>query len=84
VQVRFGDIVSPRLASSEPLRLEAEHFIAGLRSSSPAAASSREGAAVVHVLEALQHSLDRGGATVRLDQLETEVPAPVLRVAAAR
>jgi predicted dehydrogenase len=84
VQVRFGDIVSPRLASSEPLRLEAEHFIAGLRSSSPAAASSREGAAVVHVLEALQHSLDRGGATVRLDQLETEAPAPILRVAAAR
>ncbi len=66
VQVRAGDIVSPRIPPAEPLRLECEHFIAGIRSSAPALASSREGAAVVHVLEALQHSLARNGATVRL------------------
>jgi predicted dehydrogenase len=66
VQVRFGDIVCPRLPSAEPLRLECEHFINGIRSTSPAASSSREGSAVVHVLEALQQSLDRNGATVRL------------------
>ena len=71
VQVRSGDIVSPRLTPSEPLRLECEHFIAGIRSSAPGLASSREGAAVVHVLEALQSSIDRNGATIRLGQEAT-------------
>jgi predicted dehydrogenase len=66
VSVRFGDIVSPRLPSDEPLRLECEHFVNGIRSSVPASASSREAGPVVHVLEALQTSLDRNGATVRL------------------
>ncbi len=81
VQVRFGDIVCPRLPGDEPLRLEAEHFIAGIRSASPAVASSREGAAVVHVLQALQRSLDRNGATVRLDEVDRGASpraAPVL------
>ena len=75
VQVRFGDIISPRLTSAEPLRLECEHFIAGIRSSAPGLASSREGAAVVHVLEALQSSIDRNGATMRLDQETTSESA---------
>jgi predicted dehydrogenase len=82
VQVRFGDIVCPRLPNDEPLRLECEHFVTGISSRNPALASSREGAAVVHVLEALQHSLDRGGSTVRLDQDSDEPARPPLRVAA--
>jgi predicted dehydrogenase len=80
VQVRFGDIVCPRLSNDEPLRLECEHFIAGIRSSTPALASSREGSAVVHVLEALQSSLDRGGATVRLGQ-DSRIVSPALAIA---
>jgi predicted dehydrogenase len=83
VQVRFGDIVCPRLPNDEPLRLECEHFIAGIRSSSPGLASSREGASVVHVLEALQRSLDRGGASVRLDE-PVRPGDSRLRVAGAR
>jgi predicted dehydrogenase len=71
VSVRFGDIICPRLPSEEPLRLECEHFISGIRSSAPASASSREGVAVVRVLEALQHSLDMGGKTVLLDRADT-------------
>jgi len=78
VQVRFGDIVCPRLSNDEPLRLECEHFVAGIRSADPARSSSREGAAVVHVLEALQRSLDRGGATVRLDADDARRRAPML------
>jgi predicted dehydrogenase len=79
VQVRFGDILCPRLPSDEPLRLECEHFVAGVRSASPSSASSREGAAVVHVLEALQSSLELNGATMRLDQVDRD--APRLRMA---
>lgn len=81
VQVRFGDIVCPRLPSDEPLRLECEHFIATIRSSAPARGSSREGSAVVHVLEALQSSLERGGATVRLDRADGQ-PAAARTLAA--
>lgn len=74
VQVRFGDIVSPRLPSDEPLRLECEHFIAATRSRGRAFVGSREASAVVHVLEALQRSLDHGGVPVRLDSV-AEMPA---------
>jgi predicted dehydrogenase len=81
VQVRFGDIICPRLPNDEPLRLECEHFVAGIRSASPAAASSREGAAVVRVLESLQRSLDLDGATVAVHQHEIWKRPRVLRVA---
>jgi predicted dehydrogenase len=81
VQVRVGDIVCPRLPGDEPLRLECEHFIAAIRSPSPFAASSREGAAVVHVLEALQESLDRNGEVVQLSQVDARDELALRRVA---
>jgi predicted dehydrogenase len=58
-----ADVVSPSAAGEEPLRRECEHFLAAIRSSTGAAPGAREAAAVVNVLEALQHSLDRGGVT---------------------
>jgi len=81
VQVRVGDIICPRLPGDEPLRLECEHFVAAIRSSAPAASSSREGAAVVHVLEALQESLDRNGEAVRLARAAAGDDRPVLSLA---
>ena len=80
VQVRVGDIICPRLPSDEPLRLECEHFVAAIRSPSPSASSSREGAAVVHVLEALHESLDRNGEAIRLSDSRPAELRP-LRVA---
>jgi predicted dehydrogenase len=62
IHASFGDIVSPRVPNDEPLRKECEHFIASIRSSVETVAGAPEGAAVVHVLEALQRSLDAGGA----------------------
>jgi predicted dehydrogenase len=61
-QVASGDIVSPRLPDEEPLRLECEHFVRAVRSGRHA--GTREAAAVVGVLDALQQSLDRDGASV--------------------
>ena len=84
VQVQFGDVVCPRLPSAEPLRLECEYFVDAIRSSSPAASSSREGSAVVHVLEALQRSLDADGATVTVASGAVEHEAPPLRLAHSR
>ena len=61
VHVSFGDIVCPRLANDEPLRLECEHFISSIRSSGQTSTGAREAAVVVDVLDALQRSLDGGG-----------------------
>jgi predicted dehydrogenase len=81
VQERVGDIVCPRLPGDEPLRLECEHFVAAIRSPAPAASSSREGAAVVHVLEALQESLERNGDAVRIPRAPVRDELALLRAA---
>jgi predicted dehydrogenase len=68
VQVRFGDIHCPRISNEEPLRLECEHFIASIRSGKAGVGAGRDCASVVHVLEALQRSLDRNGRPTQLDE----------------
>jgi predicted dehydrogenase len=58
---RSGDIHSPRIENTEPLRLECAHFlhlVAGESQGDPLAAA-RDGARVVRVLEQLQESLER-------------------------
>jgi predicted dehydrogenase len=59
--VQLGDIVTPRLSADEPLRLECNHFLAGVRSAAESG-SAREAARVVRVIEALERSLERHGA----------------------
>lgn len=54
---RNGDIVSPRLAPDEPVRLECTEFVAAIRSPAQGAANARAAAAAVGILEALQRSL---------------------------
>ena len=55
-QTRTGDILSPKIATDEPLRLELQHFIRLVREGG-SGAEARDGLAVVRVLERLQHSL---------------------------
>jgi predicted dehydrogenase len=78
VQVRFGDIVSPRVGNEEPLRLECEHFIAAIRSGTAPIAGGREGAAVVSVLETLQRSLDRNDLGAPVPAREAQRPSVVI------
>jgi predicted dehydrogenase len=56
---RSGDVFSPRIANSEPLRLECEHFVQCVRSGSRPRSDGQSGLRVVRVLERLQHSLER-------------------------
>jgi predicted dehydrogenase len=56
-QTRTGDIISPKIPTDEPLRLELEHFLRLVRGGSTGA-EARDGLAVVRVLEQLQNALD--------------------------
>jgi predicted dehydrogenase len=55
---RSGDVFSPRIPNSEPLRIECEHFIDCIRTGSEPRSDGDSGLRVVRVLEALQRSLD--------------------------
>jgi predicted dehydrogenase len=55
---RSGDAWSPRLPSTEPLRLECEHFVQCVREDRAPDSDGHSGLRVVRVLEGLQRSLD--------------------------
>jgi predicted dehydrogenase len=59
---RSGAVVSPAIPNDEPLRLECQHFIDCLADGSTPRTDGAAGLQVVQVLEALQASLDSGGA----------------------
>lgn len=58
---RYGDIVLPRIEDSEPLRNEAEHFVAAIRGEVPLRSDGVSGLEVVRALEAACVSIGEGG-----------------------
>ncbi len=55
---RSGDVFSPRIPNSEPLRIECEHFAECIRTGATPRSDGHSGLRVVRVLEQLQRSLD--------------------------
>jgi predicted dehydrogenase len=66
IQVRFGDIWIPRVDMTEPLRLEAQHFIECVRDRKVPLSDAQDGLRVVRILEAAQRSLDQDGVPVKI------------------
>ena len=66
LQIRDGDIVSPRLEASEPLKNQCRHFLECVTSGVTPVTSGRDGARVVRVLEAVDRSLSLRGAPVEV------------------
>jgi predicted dehydrogenase len=66
LQIRDGDIVSPRLEVSEPLKNQCRHFLECITSGVAPITSARDGVQVVRVLEAIDRSLSLKGAPVEL------------------
>jgi predicted dehydrogenase len=64
LQIRDGDIVSPRLEVSEPLKNQCRHFLDCVTSGTAPMTSARDGTHVVRVLEAIDRSLMLKGAPV--------------------
>jgi predicted dehydrogenase len=59
---RTGDILSPRLDTTEPLRLECAHFLDCIQSGREPETGARSGVDVVRVIQAAEESLRLGGA----------------------
>jgi predicted dehydrogenase len=58
---RYGAITIPYIGMAEPLRAECQHFLTCVRSGEPPLSDGMAGLAVVAVLEAANHSLEKDG-----------------------
>lgn len=66
--IRSGEPRSPVIGTEEPLRIELDHFIDCVRDGAQPRSDGEAGVRVVRVLEALQSSLETGGAAVGLGE----------------
>jgi predicted dehydrogenase len=74
---RSGSVHSPMVLNTEPLRLECTHFIECLRTQQRPHTDGVAGLEVVRVLEALQASLDAGGAPLPVSSGPSALSRPV-------
>ena len=63
---RSGDVMSPQVSNEEPLRIECRHFVECVATGAEPHSGAASALRTVRVLEALQRSLETGGATVQL------------------
>jgi len=68
IALRMGDILVPHIESTEPLRLECEHFVEAVLDGRPVRSDGQDGLRVVRVLQAGQESLENGGVPVDVTQ----------------
>ncbi len=66
ITLRNGDILIPRVAPGEPLRIECQHFVDCIVNDTRPRSDGEDGLRVVRVLEAGSLSLARGGEPVAL------------------
>lgn len=68
---RYGDIVTPHIHFTEPLKVECEHFADSVMNRTTPKSSGLVGLRIVKVLEAAQHSLDHDGGSVSITPTPT-------------
>jgi predicted dehydrogenase len=66
---RSGDILTPKLASDEPLTVELGAFVQAMRSGQAAAADLQLARDVVRLAEAADDSLSNGGVQIELSEM---------------
>jgi predicted dehydrogenase len=67
--VRDGDIVSPRVEASEPLKNQCSHFLDCIQTGRKPVSDARNGLEVVKVMEAIQASMARNGEPANVVQM---------------
>ncbi|NJL04208.1 MAG: Gfo/Idh/MocA family oxidoreductase [Chloroflexaceae bacterium] len=65
--MRDGDIISPRIEPSEPLKNQCKHFVECVMTGTHPQTDAQAGLDVVRVMQAIDRSLERNGAPVALD-----------------
>lgn len=64
--VRDGDIISPKIDISEPLKNQCQHFLDCIKNNSHPLTDAQNGRDIVKILSAIQKSLDKNGTTVEV------------------
>lgn len=67
-QLRFGDILIPKIDVTEPLNVACKAFIRAIEEDAPLLSSARDGLKVVQALKAAQKSLENSGQPVVLSE----------------
>ena len=62
----YGDVVTPHILQTEPLKVECQHLLDCIRSGRKPITGGPEGMKVVQILEAATHSLRHQGTAVRI------------------
>jgi len=62
----YGDMYSPYLKQSEPLKVECKHFLDCIKTGEKSDSSGTEGLQVVQILEASSKSLKNGGSEIQI------------------
>jgi predicted dehydrogenase len=80
LQVRDGDIISPKVDSSEPLKNQCRHFLECIRTGERPLSSGSEGVAVIRVLKAVDQSVALDGSRIEVEP-SPSASAPVVNAA---
>jgi predicted dehydrogenase len=72
----YGDMYAPYIKQTEPLKVEAQHFLDCIKTGKTPESSGLDGLRVIQILEASSRSLKNGGAKVDIDRTLGAVPAP--------
>jgi predicted dehydrogenase len=67
--MRDGDIISPRVENSEPLKNECRHLLDCISQGTQPLSDGQSGLEVVQVMEAIDRSVARGGAPIRVQEI---------------
>ena len=73
----YGDMYAPYIKQTEPLKVEAQHFLDCIKSGKTPNSSGLDGLRVIQILEASSRSLKNSGAKVDIDRTLGAVPATV-------
>ena len=73
---RTGDILSPKVAATEPLALQFADFCSAIRNGTTPRSSAAVGLDVVRITEAVDRSLALNGRPVPMDDSEATMPSP--------
>jgi predicted dehydrogenase len=77
IQVRFGDILIPRVDGTEPLKIECQHFVDCVKTRTPPISDAQDGLRVIRIIEAAQRSMEQDGVPVTVKETHDKLPAPI-------